>query len=42
MTSALGNETLAGMGLLAGHALQVEVVTGGAVSVVPLPQAKHA
>jgi len=38
VASALGDEPLVGMGLLAGHELRVEVVAGGAVSVGPLPR----
>lgn len=36
VVSAIGDEALVGMGLLAGHELRVEVVAGGAVAVVPL------
>ena len=36
VASALGDEALVGMGLLAGHDLRVEVVAGGRVTVEPL------
>ena len=36
IASAIGDEALLGMGLLAGHELRVEAVSGGAVTVVPL------
>ena len=36
VASAIGDEPLVGMGLLAGYELRVEVVAGGAVTVVPL------
>ena len=39
VVSALSDEVLAGMGLLAGHELRVEVAANGAVTVVPLVQA---
>jgi len=39
MVSALGDEVLIGMGLLAGHELRVEVVASGPVVVVQLPPA---
>ncbi len=35
--SALGDEALLGMSLLAGHELRVEVVPGGVVEIIPLP-----
>jgi hypothetical protein len=34
---ALGDEVLIGMGLLAAHALRIDVVPGGAVEIAPLP-----
>jgi clan AA aspartic protease len=34
---ALGEEVLIGMRLLAGHALRIDVVPGGAVEIAPLP-----
>ncbi len=34
---ALGDEVLIGMRLLAGHALRIDVVPGGAVEIAPLP-----
>lgn len=37
LVSAVGNEALVGMRLLAGHELRVEVLPGGAVEIVPLP-----
>ncbi len=37
LVSALGNETLMGMRLLAGHKLVVEVVPGGLVEILPFP-----
>ena len=37
LVSAVGNEALLGMGLLAGHKVVVEVVPGGLVEIVPLP-----
>jgi clan AA aspartic protease len=37
LISALGNEALVGMRLLAGHELRIEVVTGGVVQVNALP-----
>ncbi len=39
MVSALGDEVLIGMGLLAGHELRVEVVASGPVVVARLPPA---
>ena len=33
----LGNEPLLGMRLLAGHKLEIEVVPGGLVEILPLP-----
>ncbi|MBA4188053.1 MAG: clan AA aspartic protease [Planctomycetaceae bacterium] len=36
VVSAMGNEALAGMRLLAGHKLTVEIKDGGAVEVLPL------
>ena len=39
VASVIGDESLMGMGLLAGHELRVEVVAGGAVAVVPLTSA---
>ena len=36
LVSAVGNESLMGMRLLAGHKLVVEVVPGGLVEIVPL------
>ncbi len=35
--SALGDEVLIGMQLLAGHRIQIDVVSGGVVEVIPLP-----
>lgn len=37
LVSAVGNESLLGMRLLAGHKLAVEVVPGGLVEINPLP-----
>ena len=37
--SALGNEALVGMGMLTGNNLNIDVISGGALAVVPLPQA---
>jgi clan AA aspartic protease len=37
LVSAVGNESLMGMRLLAGHKLLIEVVQGGSVEIVPLP-----
>jgi clan AA aspartic protease len=37
LASAVGNESLLGMRLLAGHKLVVEVVPGGLVEILPLP-----
>jgi predicted aspartyl protease len=37
LVSAVGNESLLGMRLLAGHRLVVEVVPGGLVEILPLP-----
>ena len=37
LVSAVGNESLMGMRLLAGHQLVIEVVPGGLVEIVPLP-----
>ncbi len=37
LVSAVGNESLLGMRLLAGHKLLVEVVRGGLVEILPLP-----
>ena len=37
LVSAVGNESLLGMRLLAGHKLTVEVVPGGLVEILPLP-----
>ena len=37
LVSAVGNESLLGMRLLAGHKLVVEVVRGGLVEILPLP-----
>ncbi len=37
LVSAVGNESLTGMRLLAGHKLVVEVVPGGSVEINPLP-----
>ena len=37
LVSAIGNESLLGMRLLAGHKLVIEVVPGGLVEIVPLP-----
>jgi len=37
LVSAVGNEPLLGMGLMAGHKLLVEVVPGGSVEISPLP-----
>ena len=39
VASALGDEALVGMGLLAGSELRVEAVAGGAVEIGPLPWA---
>jgi predicted aspartyl protease len=37
LAAAVGSETLAGMRLLAGHVLRVEVRPGGSVEIGPLP-----
>jgi clan AA aspartic protease len=37
LVSAVGNEPLLGMRLLAGHKLVIEVVPGGLVEILPLP-----
>ncbi len=37
LASAVGNEVLLGMGLLAGHELRIAVVPGGVVEITPLP-----
>jgi clan AA aspartic protease len=37
LVSAVGNESLLGMRLLAGHKLVVEVVPGGLVEILPFP-----
>jgi clan AA aspartic protease len=37
LVSAIGNETLLGMRLLAGHKLAIEVVPGGLVEILPIP-----
>jgi clan AA aspartic protease len=37
LVSAVGSEVLAGMRLLDGHELRIEVAVGGAVAVTPLP-----
>jgi hypothetical protein len=37
LVSAVGDEALVGMRLLAGHELRIEVVPGGVVEVTPLP-----
>ncbi len=37
LVSAVGNESLLGMRLLAGHRLVVDVVAGGLVEIIPLP-----
>jgi clan AA aspartic protease len=37
LVSAVGDEVLLGMGLLAGHELRIAVVPGGAVEITPLP-----
>ena len=37
LASAVGNEALVGMRLLAGHELRIAVVPGGAVEITPLP-----
>jgi hypothetical protein len=37
LVSSVGNEVLPGMRLLAGHALRIAVVPGGAVEIRPLP-----
>ena len=37
LVSALGDEVLLGMKLLAGHELRIEVVPGGIVAITPLP-----
>lgn len=37
LVSAVGNEVLLGMRLLARHQLRIEVVPGGAVEITPLP-----
>jgi clan AA aspartic protease len=38
LVSAVGDEVLLGMRLLAGHELRIEVVPGGVVEIVPLPR----
>ena len=42
VVSVFSDESLIGMGLLAGHALRVEVIAGGAVTVIPLTLAGSA
>ena len=37
LVSAVGNEPLLGMRLLAGHKLAIDVVPGGLVEILPLP-----
>ena len=37
LVSAVGNESLLGMRLLAGHKLVIEVVPSGSVEILPLP-----
>ena len=37
LVSAVGDEILLGMGLLAGHELRIAVVPGGVVEITPLP-----
>jgi clan AA aspartic protease len=37
LVSAVGNEPLIGMRLMAGHKLVIEVVPGGAVEIAPFP-----
>jgi clan AA aspartic protease len=37
LVSAVGDEVLVGMGLMAGHELRVAVVPGGPVEISPLP-----
>lgn len=37
LVSVLGKETLLGMRLLEGHKLVIDVVSGGAVEILPLP-----
>ena len=37
LVSAVGNESLLGMRLMAGHKLVIEVVPGGPVEIIPLP-----
>lgn len=37
LVSAIGDEALVGMRLLAGHELRIAVVPGGAVEITPLP-----
>jgi clan AA aspartic protease len=37
LVSAVGDEVLLGMRLLAGHELRIAVVPGGAVEIMPLP-----
>jgi clan AA aspartic protease len=37
LVSAIGDEALLGMRLLAGHELPIEVVSGGVVEITPLP-----
>jgi len=37
LVSAVGNESLVGMRLLAGHKLVIDVVPGGLVEILPLP-----
>lgn len=37
LVSVVGNESLLGMRLLASHKLEIEVVPGGSVEIIPLP-----
>jgi predicted aspartyl protease len=37
LVSAVGNEALMGMRLLAGHTLRIDVIPGGIVEIVPIP-----
>jgi hypothetical protein len=37
LVSAVGDEPLFGMRLLAGHKLRIDVVPGGVVEILPLP-----
>jgi clan AA aspartic protease len=37
LVSAVGTESLLGMGLLAGHKLVIDVIPGGVVEILPLP-----